>query len=166
MFKKESSIVNRQGRSPIVKAFWPEPQASRRFAAFSDSLRFWRPLDHRARSSEHRGMGRSPFSLSSAVLATSALWTSGAPAQPASADLRAPAQEQFICHLPGASDRRIGIYRADGAQRCRVDYTRDGRTRSLWSSGHQYQFCVRKALEIVKLLESVHFTCAPHAKAG
>jgi hypothetical protein len=58
----------------------------------------------------------------------------------------------------------IGIYRPpDDPKRCRVDYTRDGKTRSLWSSGHDYRFCVRKALEIVGLLEGVNFKCTPHS---
>ena len=75
------------------------------------------------------------------------------------------AQELFICSLPGASDRLIGIYRAaDGAQRCRVDYTREGKTRSLWSAGHDYAFCVRKALEIVGLLEQARFKCSPQTR--
>jgi hypothetical protein len=76
-------------------------------------------------------------------------------------------QEQFTCHLAGTPDRRqIGIYRSAGTQRCRVDYTRDGKTRSLWSSGSDYRFCVRKALEIVGLLESIHFKCSPHSEAA
>jgi len=71
-------------------------------------------------------------------------------------------QEEFICTLPGAADRLIGIYRApDGSARCRVDYTREGRTRSLWSAGHDYAYCVRKAVEIVGLLERVRFKCSP-----
>jgi hypothetical protein len=75
------------------------------------------------------------------------------------------AQEQFICSLPGASDRLIGIYRAaNGSQRCRVDYTREGKTRSLWSAGHDYAYCVRKALEIVGLLEQVRFKCSPQTR--
>jgi hypothetical protein len=75
------------------------------------------------------------------------------------------AQEQFICSLAGASDRLVGIYRAPlGSQRCRVDYTRDGKTRSLWSAGHDYSFCVRKALEIVGLLEQVRFKCIPQTR--
>ena len=86
-------------------------------------------------------------------------------AQPPSSATSAPdiaAQEQFICRLSGMSDRRIGIYRPPGGpQRCRVDYTRDGRTRSLWSAGHDYEFCVRKALQIVGLLERVKFHCSP-----
>lgn len=95
-------------------------------------------------------------------MALASLWSSTAPPQSsASNGLRAGAQEEFICRLPGTSDRRIGIYRAGGAQRCRVDYTRDGVTRSLWSSGHDYKFCVGKALDIVRLLETVNFQCRP-----
>ena len=100
-----------------------------------------------------------------AGMVITALWTCGARAQLTSAEAHALAQEQFICHLPGTSDRRIGIYRpSDGSQRCRVDYTRDGKTRSLWSSRHDYGFCVRKALEIVGLLEGVNFKCSPQAR--
>jgi hypothetical protein len=100
----------------------------------------------------------------SVALVLAALSTARTWAQSASPGPRAVPQEQFTCRLAGTPDRRqIGIYRPGGAQRCRVDYTRDGKTRSLWSSGHDYQFCVRKALEIVGLLESVNFKCAPHS---
>jgi hypothetical protein len=106
----------------------------------------------------------SPYALLSAM-AISALWTCGTPAQPTSVGPSPLAQEQFICRLPGTSDRRIGIYRPPGGpQRCRVDYTRDGKTRSLWSSGHDYEFCVSKALEIVGLLEGANFKCSPQTR--
>jgi hypothetical protein len=96
-------------------------------------------------------------------MALQALWTSGAFAQqPSTARHDAP-QEQFTCRLPGTAEhRQIGIFRPGPPQRCRVDYTRNGKTRSLWSSGHDYRFCVRKALQIVGLLEKVHFKCSPH----
>jgi hypothetical protein len=114
------------------------------------------------RVSFHRG--RCTCSLL-AALTLSALWTGDAGAQPISVAPPALAQEQFICRLHGTSDRRIGIYRpTGGSQRCRVDYMRDGKTRSLWSSGHDYQFCVRKALEIVGLLQQVNFTCIPQTR--
>lgn len=77
----------------------------------------------------------------------------------------ATAQEQFTCRLPGATDRLIGIYRAPlGSQRCRVDYIRDGKTRSLWSAGHDYTYCVRQALKIVGLLEQARFNCTPRTR--
>jgi hypothetical protein len=95
-------------------------------------------------------------------MAILALSTCDAWAQSAATGPAALAQEQFICRLPGTADRQIGIYRPPGGpQRCRVDYTRDGKTRSLWSSGHDYKFCVRKALEIVGLLQGVNFKCSP-----
>jgi hypothetical protein len=106
----------------------------------------------------------SPWPLS-AALAISALWSCAAQAQPASIGPPTLAQEQFICHLPGTADRLIAIYRPSAdSQRCRVDYTRDGKTRSLWNSGHDYKFCVGKALEIVGLLEGVKFKCSPHTR--
>lgn len=109
--------------------------------------------------------GRCSARAALAGVAVAALWTCVARAQPASIGAHALAQEQFICHLHGTSDRRIGIYRSSaGLQRCRVDYTRDGKTRSLWSSGHDYGFCVRKALDIVGLLEGVNFKCSPQAR--
>lgn len=93
------------------------------------------------------------------------LWFSMAWADPPSSASREVAQEQFICSAPGSSDRRIGIYRPPGGpQRCRVDYTRDGKTRSLWSAGHDYAFCVRKALQIVGLLEQARFKCTPQTR--
>lgn len=94
-----------------------------------------------------------------------ALWTCVARAGTSSLGAPALAQEQFICRLSGSSDRRVGIYRPPGSsQRCRVDYTRDGKTRSLWSSRHDYGFCVRKTIEIVGLLEGVKFKCSPQAR--
>jgi hypothetical protein len=105
-------------------------------------------------------MARSPGMAMFAALAMSV-----AQAQPPANVSRDVAQEQFICSVPGTSERRIGIYRPpDGPQHCRVDYTRDGKTRSLWSAGHDYAFCVRKALEIVGLLEQARFKCSPQTR--
>jgi hypothetical protein len=92
------------------------------------------------------------------------LWSYTVTPQSALKGPRGSAQEEFVCHLPGTSERRIGIYRPGGTQRCRVDYTRDGVTRSLWSSGHDYKFCVGKALDIVRLLETVDFQCTPEIR--
>ena len=101
----------------------------------------------------------------SVAIVVSALWTAGTWAQTASPAPRATPQEQFTCLLSGTTDRRlIGIYRPARPQRCRVDYTRDGKTRSLWSSGHDYQFCLRKALEVVRLLEGINFKCSLHSE--
>ena len=117
------------------------------------------------------GRGCAVCALWVAVAACAGLATAAVQAQTsatmasATMDREAAAQEQFICRLPGASDRLVGIYRSPiGSQRCRVDYTRDGRTRSLWSAGHDYEYCVRKALKIVGLLEQVSFKCSPQTR--
>lgn len=99
-------------------------------------------------------------------MAVLALGTRSARPQTALVAPHGVAQEQFICHFPGTAERRVGIFRLGDGQRCRVDYTRDGRTRSLWNSGHDYQFCVRKALDIIGLLQSVNFKCTPEANDG
>ncbi|HTV80701.1 MAG TPA: hypothetical protein VMF03_20790 [Steroidobacteraceae bacterium] len=110
--------------------------------------------------SRHRIAGTQAF-LS--ALALPMTWAPAAIVQAAPPSSHAAPQEQFTCQRPGTTDHReIGIFRAAGSQRCRVDYTRDGRTQSLWSAGHDYRFCVRKAVEIVGLLENVHFKCTPH----
>lgn len=109
--------------------------------------------------------GRANRTLWAGLAMFAALSSSVSRAQPpsgAASASRDVAQEQFVCSLPGTSDRRIGIYRPPGGpHRCRVDYTRDGKTRSLWSAGHDYAYCVRKALEIVGLLEQARFKCSP-----
>jgi hypothetical protein len=116
---------------------------------------------------DHVSRAFSVSALWAAMAAAASLPSAVARAQPdsVSTENNAVAQEVFICRLPGASDRVVGIYRAaDGAQRCRVDYMRDGKTRSLWNAGHDYAYCVRKALEIVGLLEQVHFQCSPQTR--
>ena len=73
------------------------------------------------------------------------------------------AAEQFTC-TRGASTRLISIYRADdGADlgRCRVDYTKDGSTKTLWSANRNYPYCVRQALKLVTRLSSSNYSCTP-----
>jgi hypothetical protein len=73
------------------------------------------------------------------------------------------AAEQFTC-IRGASTRLISIYRADdGADlgRCRVDYTKDGSTKTLWSANRKYPYCVKQALRLVTRLSSSNYSCTP-----
>jgi hypothetical protein len=73
-------------------------------------------------------------------------------------------RERFVCTF-GASNRYVDIYRlASRGPRgagCRVDYTRDGVTRPVWSSGGDYAYCVKKAVGLVTQLSKGHFTCRP-----
>jgi hypothetical protein len=87
-------------------------------------------------------------------LAASAVW---AEAQPES-------RERFVCTF-GTSHRYVDVYRlASRGPRgvgCRVDYTRDGVTKSLWSATGDYAYCVKKAVGLVTQLSKGHFSCRP-----
>jgi hypothetical protein len=73
--------------------------------------------------------------------------------------------EQFVC-VSSSNRRLISIYRIDDhrARGCRVDYTRDGKTRTLWSAVHDYPYCVRKALTLVGKLSKEKFNCTPQTE--
>lgn len=77
-------------------------------------------------------------------------------------------RERFVC-IDGAARRMIDIYRLVGDDGrpggCRVDYTRDGETRELWSARRDYGYCIRQALDLVTKLSSGSFTCKPETGA-
>jgi hypothetical protein len=73
------------------------------------------------------------------------------------------AAEQFTC-TSGSSTRLISIYRAAddaGMGRCRVDYTKDGSTKTVWSASRGYAYCVKQALRLVTRLSSSNYSCTP-----
>ena len=75
----------------------------------------------------------------------------------------AAAAEQFKC-TSGASTRLVSIYRATDEGdlgSCRVDYTKDGATRTLWSASRGYAYCVKRAVELVTKLTRDNYSCAP-----
>ncbi|MGD0505458.1 MAG: hypothetical protein ABSD02_22275 [Steroidobacteraceae bacterium] len=73
-------------------------------------------------------------------------------------------RERFVCNF-GANQRFIDIYRlaASGPRGggCRVDYTRDGVTKRLWSASGDYAYCVKRALGLVTTLSKGSFSCRP-----
>ncbi len=85
-------------------------------------------------------------------------------AQVARAQAQAESRERFVC-VYGSSHRFIDIYRlaARGPRGggCRVDYTRDGATRQLWSSSGDYKYCVNRAVGLVTRLSKGNFSCRP-----
>lgn len=91
-----------------------------------------------------------------------AVWTIAANA--AGAQAQAESRERFVCTF-GSSHRFIDIYRlAAGGPRgggCRVDYTRDGVTRRLWSANGDYAYCVKRAVGLVTTLSRGKFSCRP-----
>jgi len=74
--------------------------------------------------------------------------------------------EEFIC-TSGPTKRVVSIFNRDesnGERKiggCRVDYTKDGATKTVWSSKTDSAYCVEKALSLVKKLVAGNFTCKP-----
>ena len=73
------------------------------------------------------------------------------------------AAERFTC-TSGSSTRLISIYRsADEGDlgSCRVDYTKGGSTRTVWSANRGYGYCVKHAVELVTKLSRSNYSCSP-----
>jgi hypothetical protein len=91
-----------------------------------------------------------------------AVWLIAANA--AQAQAQPQSRERFVCTF-GSSHRFIDIYRlAAGGPRgggCRVDYTRDGVTKRLWSASGDYAYCVKRAVGLVTTLSKGNFSCRP-----
>jgi hypothetical protein len=73
--------------------------------------------------------------------------------------------EEFICTF-GSDKRMVSVVKADAAREpksCRVDYTRNGRTTTVWSSKTGYAYCVAKAASLVTKLAEGHYSCKPQS---
>lgn len=74
--------------------------------------------------------------------------------------------EDFVC-TSGSVKRVVSIFNrsASNGKResggCRVDYTRDGRTKTVWSSKNDYHYCAAKAVLLVTKLAKGNFSCKP-----
>ena len=78
---------------------------------------------------------------------------------------QAQSKEEFICTL-GSENRMVSVVKTDAARApkaCRVDYTRNGRTTTLWSSKTGYAYCVAKAASLVTKLAERHYSCTPQS---
>jgi hypothetical protein len=75
--------------------------------------------------------------------------------------------EEFTC-TSGAVTRLISIFDLSASEgqpgACRVDYTKDGKTSTLWSARNDYPYCVQKALSLVTKLTESNYSCSPEAK--
>jgi hypothetical protein len=81
---------------------------------------------------------------------------------------QAQSNEEFICTF-GSDNRVVSIVKTDAAREpkaCRVDYTRNGRTTTLWSSKTGYAYCVAKAASLVTKLAEGHFSCKPQSEGA
>lgn len=73
--------------------------------------------------------------------------------------------ERFIC-MSGPVKRVVAIFNrhaASGHGGCRVDYTKNGKTQTVWSSTNGYAYCVAKAVSLVTKLGQGNFSCKPEA---
>jgi hypothetical protein len=78
---------------------------------------------------------------------------------------QAQSNEEFICTF-GSDIRKVSVVNTDAAREpkaCRVDYTRNGKTTTLWSSKTGYAYCVAKAASLVTKLAEGHYSCRPQS---
>jgi hypothetical protein len=77
---------------------------------------------------------------------------------------QAQSNEEFICAF-GSDNRVVSVVKTDAREpkACRVDYTRNGRTTTLWSSKTGYAYCVAKAASLVTKLTEGHYSCKPQS---
>jgi hypothetical protein len=73
--------------------------------------------------------------------------------------------EQFLC-TSGPAKRLVSIYRNTsgrewGSGGCRVDYTKGGETKTVWSSKNDYAYCTKRALALVTKLTQGNYSCKP-----
>lgn len=90
-----------------------------------------------------------------ALLLCCAPWASNSPAQVAET------QATRVCRSPVAQ-REIRIVDS-GATGCRVDYVKDGATRTLWSAATDRHYCASRAEALAATLQRNHFRCEPAA---
>ena len=78
--------------------------------------------------------------------------------------------EKFVC-TSGPVRKVVSIYNhpaLNGDHRrsaCRVDYTKDGKTKTLWSSNSDHTYCTTKALSLVTKLIQGNYSCKPESVA-
>jgi hypothetical protein len=79
---------------------------------------------------------------------------------------RQQSHQEFIC-TSGPVKRVVSIFNSptsDGKREsgaCRVDYTKNGETRTVWSSKSGYAYCVAKAVSLVTKLTKGNYSCKP-----
>jgi hypothetical protein len=71
--------------------------------------------------------------------------------------------EEFVC-TSGTQTRVISIYNGTAlGDACRVDYTKDGKTTTVWSSKSDRGYCTTKALALVTKFAESKYSCKPEA---
>jgi hypothetical protein len=81
------------------------------------------------------------------------------------ANAQTQSHEEFICTF-GSNKRVVSLIKADATREpktCRVDYTRNGHTKTVWSSKTGYAYCAAKAAALVTKLAEGHYSCTPQS---
>jgi hypothetical protein len=73
--------------------------------------------------------------------------------------------QEFICSS-GTTQRIVSIFSFGPSAKqphgaCRVDYTKDGKTSTIWSSGTSRSYCAKPATVLVTKLVEAHYSCRP-----
>ena len=71
--------------------------------------------------------------------------------------------QEFVCRSP-TEERVVRLYSrfdAHSQHGCRVEYSKGGRGRILWSSQSSSTYCVSKAIHLVTVLSQDNFKCKP-----
>jgi hypothetical protein len=79
--------------------------------------------------------------------------------------VQAQSAERFLC-TRDTDHRIVSVVKTDTAgepRACRVDYTRNGSTITLWSSKTGYVYCVTKATSLVTKLAGGNYSCKPQS---
>ena len=90
------------------------------------------------------------------------VWIFGAGLACASTQAQVESHQKFVC-ASGPVKRVVAIFH-DGKRQssgCRVDYTKDGETNTVWTSKNDYAYCVAKAVSLVTKLTEGNFSCKP-----
>jgi hypothetical protein len=73
-------------------------------------------------------------------------------------------RQDFMCSLRSMT-RIVSIITLPPSDRqprgaCRVDYTKDGATKTLWSSATSHAYCIKQATAFVTKLAEAHYSCS------
>lgn len=86
----------------------------------------------------------------------------------AASQAETPTQQDFYCEQ-GAATRIVSIITLPVSDKqprgsCRVDYTKDKVTKTLWSSSTGHGYCIKKATAFVTQLAEAHYACSLKTK--
>ncbi len=79
----------------------------------------------------------------------------------AAASAQSESRQEFVC-TRDAETRLVSVHGDTEGRGCRVDYTRAGVTKMLWSAKSGRRYCAQKAIELVTSLTDGQFQCMPH----